>query len=127
MKRFLNIYFDAYRNYANFSGRTSREEYRIFYIMHAFVCLMPIIFMYIIPLSINMWRVFCVWIFLFVLLTSIPLLAIRARRLHDINMSGWAQFYLPIIPITGYLTLRRYLYTEGDPYENIYGPPSSEF
>ena len=127
MIRFLNIYLNAYRNYANFSGRTSREEYRIFYIMYAFVCLMPLIIMYVIQPSINMWRVFCIFLFLFVVLTSVPLLAIRARRLHDVNMSGWAQFYLPIIPITGFLTLRRYLYTEGEPYENIYGPPPSKF
>ncbi|GAA3534959.1 DUF805 domain-containing protein [Aeromicrobium panaciterrae] len=52
--------------------------------------------------------------------TLIPSLAVGARRLHDIDKSGWWQL-IGIIPIVGWIILIVWWATDGKP-DNQYGP-----
>jgi uncharacterized membrane protein YhaH (DUF805 family) len=51
----------------------------------------------------------------------VPSWAIGARRLHDIDKSGWWQL-LGIIPVIGWIILIIWMATKGDKEANQYGP-----
>ena len=51
----------------------------------------------------------------------IPAVAVTARRLHDVNRSGWWQ--LIELTIIGILLILVWNITEGEKKKNIYGPP----
>ena len=71
--------------YLSFSGRASRSEFWFFYL---FILIGYVIFFtLIITVSLNL-----VWLMgLFMLGIIVPAFAVTARRLHDINKSGWFQ------------------------------------
>lgn len=78
-------------NYANFSGRASRSEYWLF-------CLVAFITGFLLGRIDSFWGTNNVngllsLKSLFILAVITPSLAITARRLHDINKSGWWQSY----------------------------------
>ncbi len=58
----------------------------------------------------------------FFTVTLIPSFAAGARRLHDINRSGWWQ-WLWIIPIIGWIVIIVWLATKGEDSDNRFGPP----
>ena len=53
--------------------------------------------------------------------TTIPVLAVGARRLHDLNKSGWLQ--LLAITIIGLIPLIIWWATEGTKKSNSHGKP----
>ena len=61
---------------------------------------------------------------IFSLLTTLPLLAIGSRRLHDIGKSGWWQ--LLILTGIGIIPLTIWFFRDGDRAENFYGPPQQQ-
>ena len=73
------------KKYLSFSGRASRSEFWFFYLFILIgyvICLILIV-----KVSLNF-----VWLFgIFILGMIIPCIAVTARRLHDINKSGWFQ------------------------------------
>ena len=73
------------KKYLSFSGRASRSEFWFFYL---FILIGYIIcFILIMTVSFNLF-----WLMgVFMLGMVIPGLAVTARRLHDINKSGWFQ------------------------------------
>ena len=73
------------KKYANFSGRASRSEFWFFYLF--------ILIGYLISFTIMMTISFKLfWLMgVFGLTMVIPAFAVTARRLHDINKSGWFQ------------------------------------
>ena len=73
------------KKYANFSGRASRSEFWFFYLF--------ILIGYLISFTIMMTISFKLfWLMgVFGLTMVIPTFAVTARRLHDINKSGWFQ------------------------------------
>jgi len=77
------------KKYANFSGRASRSEFWFLYLF--------ILIGYLISFTIMMTISFKLfWLMgVFMLAMIIPALAVTARRLHDINKSGWFQL-LPL-------------------------------
>ncbi len=58
----------------------------------------------------------------FSIATLLPSLAVGARRLHDINKSGWLQL-IWIIPILGWIYMIYLLVQKGDAGDNQYGAP----
>lgn len=97
----------ALRNYANFKGRATRPEFWYFYLF------------YVVIVYGGNW--FGYYMFDYRLLGSIlglplliPFLACGARRLHDINESGWFML-IPLYNLVLFATKG----TEGD---NKYGP-----
>jgi uncharacterized membrane protein YhaH (DUF805 family) len=58
---------------------------------------------------------------LFGLATLVPSIAVGARRLHDVNKSGWWQL-LVIVPVVGWIILLIWVIKKGDEGENRFGP-----
>ena len=58
---------------------------------------------------------------LFGLATLVPSLAVGARRLHDINRSGWWQL-LWLLPVIGWIVVIYWGIKKGDDIPNKYGP-----
>ena len=52
----------------------------------------------------------------------LPYIAVTARRLHDINKSGWLQL-ISIIPLIGTIIMIIWCATEGTKKKNKYGSP----
>ena len=129
----------CFKKYATFSGRASRSEFWYFYLFNYGLYVILIIS------AINISLIFG-WLFVgFFLATFIPFLAATARRLHDINKSGWFQILpLPfsfldrllerssqegLSILFGLITLGLYIYllvlycTKGEKKKNKYGKP----
>lgn len=101
----------CFRKYTDFTGRASRPEYWWFvlgYIVLAVIAGMLHRFLYL----------------LVVLAFVVPLLAVGARRLHDVGKSGWF-LLLGLIPIVGGLILLYFMVQPSQPDSNEYGPPES--
>ena len=82
---FQNSIKTCFKKYFDFSGRATRSEFWYFYL---FIFLTYIIFLILlIGVSLHflwIWTVFGIGII-------IPSFAVTARRLHDVNKSGWLQ------------------------------------
>jgi len=106
-----------FKNYATFSGRSSRSEY-----WYAFLFVFMLGFgLGFIELALNLFpneedSVLARIAQLFVIL---PSLAIVARRFHDINISGW--WYLIAFTIVGIIPVIYWLCKAGDEGDNNYG------
>ncbi|MCQ2396370.1 MAG: DUF805 domain-containing protein [Lentisphaeria bacterium] len=87
----LNQFTDALKQYANFEGKATRKQFWMFVLV---CCVIGGILG-----AISSWLS---WLFSLAIL--VPSLAIGARRLHDINKSGWLQLLL-LIPFIGALIL----------------------
>jgi len=89
----LNFFFvikNCYKKYFDFNGRASRTEFWYFWIFGWFTTVfLTTLFFYV---SKNL-----IWILvIFIVATTIPWVALTARRLHDLNKSGWYQL-VPVI------------------------------
>ena len=129
----------CFKKYTTFSGRASRSEFWYFYLFNYGLYVILIIS------ALKISFIFF-WFFVgFLLATLIPFIAVTARRLHDINKSGWFQILpLPfsfvdrllerssqegLSIIFALITLGLYIYlivlfcTEGEKKKNKYGKP----
>lgn len=84
----MSAYLDAMRNYANFTGRTSREEY-----WRAEQVFVPLIIVAFAVLGIPFLEPASLWpALLFLLIVgshAVPWTALMVRRLHDMDRAGW--------------------------------------
>ena len=109
----------CFNKYADFSGRALRSELWWF-VLFGFLggIITTIIDIMILGYSAESYGplnlIFSVAIF-------IPSIAVTARRLHDVNRSGWWQ--LIELTIIGILLILVWNITEGEKKKNIYGPP----
>ena len=103
------------QKYAVFSGRATRSEFWLFFLINAIV---------IIPLDLVGADTVADWIayveVLFILAILIPLLAVTVRRLHDTGRSGW-WYFINFIPLIGGVILIIFL-VRGSDQDNEYGP-----
>ncbi len=109
----MNYFVDGLKNYFNFEGRASRKEYWMFKLFQfIFVMIASAIDAFIgkegtITLAFN-------------IAIMIPAISIHARRLHDIDKSGWI-ILVELIPFGVFYTL--YLSClKGTEGENRFGP-----
>lgn len=79
IETFKNSVTDAFRNYAVFEGRAGRAQFWYFYLFWLIVCVILDI------LKLDLLYA------VFTLATLVPFTALTARRLHDVNRSGWWQ------------------------------------
>lgn len=89
MKDLLAAGLDAFRRFDDFAGRSRRTELIGFYIVLMLVSF-PITL--ILPFPAVSWALLLVEI-----VTALPLVAVMARRLHDVGWSGW--WLLTLLPI----------------------------
>ena len=109
----------CFKKYADFSGRALRSEMWFFALFVTLGCIVAtiidiMILGYSIEVNGPMYLIFSVAVF-------IPSIAATARRLHDVNRSGWWQ--LIYFTIIGILLILVWNITEGEKKKNIYGPP----
>lgn len=113
----MAAYFEAFRRYFDFHGRSGRREFWIFFLGNLLVAsaLRDL-------LGDHAWtpRLFSTLVF-------IPTLAVSVRRLHDIGRSGWWML-LNLIPGLGQIVLLVMMLIESKPDMNVHGPvPTSRW
>ena len=107
----------CFSKYAVFSGRASRSEFWWFFLF-GFIggIVTAVIDVMILGYSSEAYGPTNT---IFTVITFLPCLAVGARRLHDINKSGWWQ--LLFITIVGIVLLIIWWATAGERKKNIYG------
>ena len=117
MEWYLKVVRD---NYANFEGRARRTEYWMFTLFQIIiVVVLGIISFMLAGASDSLWSMALLYIYL--LATALPSIAVTVRRLHDTGKSGW--FYLlNFIPYIGGIIVLVFMVIEGDKGSNKYGP-----
>lgn len=98
----------VFNNYANFNGRASRSE---FWYWVLFVVLVGV-FLDIVGIELLS--------IVFALGTLVPYFAVAARRLHDIDKSGW-WLLLSLVPIIGAVVLIYWWVQKGTEGPNRFG------
>ena len=107
-------YLDAWRNFGNFEGRSSRPAYWYFALVHliiSFMCLFVDVAVFDGPILTG----------LYALATVIPGLSLSVRRLHDRNISGWL-ILIGVVPVLGAFILLYQFVQDSKPGDNRYGP-----
>ncbi len=112
MEWYLKVVRD---NYANFNGRASRQEYWMFFLFNMIFTVVAMVIDVFLGLGfLNL---------IYMLAVMIPYIAVFARRMHDIDKSGW-WILIGIIPLIGTIWLIVLLVKDSDPGENQYGQSS---
>jgi uncharacterized membrane protein YhaH (DUF805 family) len=123
-----------YRRYADFSGRSGRQEYWMFVLFTILVYLGLAVLGLIAVLSMGGSGDFAsngsppvaailviALAVIFVLGSIIPSIAVQVRRFHDQDKSGWFVL-LSLIPYAGGLIIFIFMLLEGTRGPNQYGP-----
>ena len=109
----------CFSKYANFSGRASRSEFWWL----ALFCFIGGIVTGVIDVMILGYssEAYGPTNIIFTVITFLPYLAVGARRLHDINRSGWWQ--LITLTVIGIILLIIWWATVGENKKNVHGSP----
>ncbi len=126
----MNYYLLAFKNYANFSGRSRRSEYWFFLLFHILFSIATIFLDYYLATRYDIEQTdgythvsihFGYINLLYSIAVFIPGLSVLVRRLHDVGKSGWF-FLIALIPLVGPIWLLVVLFTDSQNGENQYGP-----
>ena len=111
----LKWYFQVLKQYATFSGRARRAEYWTFSLINiAIIILLTLV-------ETGFSGEDSLLATVYSLATTLPGIAVSARRMHDIGRSGWWML-IGIIPILGWIWLLVLALRDSEPAENDYGP-----
>lgn len=118
----MDAYLDAMRNYATFTGRSTRSQY--------WLCGLVVLVMLIVAVGLDKaWGtgfapgeggLFLLTVYV---VHFMPLLAVSIRRLHDIDRTGWWVLLGPV-PLAG-LVLLVFACIPSTVGSNRFGPPST--
>ena len=111
----IDYYLEAFRKYADFSGRATRSEYWWFYLVTIAVSILISILESILNIPFGLISV------LYFFISLIPNLSIQVRRLHDVDKSGW-YILLNFLIIIGWIWLLILNILDSNPGANKYGP-----
>ena len=115
----MNYFIKCFRDYAVFTGRSSRSEYWVFIL---YITLISIVLSQG-DIQADTWNdEFKIGLmsFSFTMATIVPWLSVSARRLHDIGKSGWMTL-LWLLPIIGWIWILILLFTPSQDGENKFG------
>ena len=99
IKKYINEYYiPVLKNYTNFEGLATREQFWKFVLINTIISILLGIISGIVNDKHGMLGA------LYSLAMIIPSIAVATRRLHDIEKSGWWQL-LSLIPIIGWVWL----------------------
>ena len=105
-----------FKKYADFSGRSRRKEYWMFYLFNIII-----FFVLYLMIVLDKAKEFDISLFyVYGILIIIPFIAVTVRRLHDVGKSGWFAL-ICLIPLGG-IWIFILLCTDSNPDENEYGP-----
>ena len=92
----MGYFYDAFKKYADFSGRATRTEYWMFVLGYTLICII---------LAIVDGLLGTIWLgAIFGLVVLVPSLSIAARRLHDTGRTGWWQL-IYLVPLIGLIVM----------------------
>ena len=129
----MKEYVQAFKQYAEFSGRSRRRAYWMFILTHTIITIVATMFAWLgmaigfLNESGPLWLGPILFfgspslLFIYSVATLIPLLAIATRRLHDIGFTGWYLLLL-FIPIVGAIILFIFTIRGSQPGHNRFGP-----
>jgi len=102
----------CFRKYTDFTGRASRPEYWWFILAYMVIAVVAALIHRFVYGAV-------------VLVFIAPLLAVGARRLHDVGKSGWF-LLLALIPVIGNLILLYFMVQPSQPETNEFGAPPAQ-
>lgn len=105
----------AFKNYFNFSDRSSRSEYWFFVLFIFLLEIASFFLVTILPADTS-----AVITIVLYILYIIPSISVAVRRLHDIDMRGW-WILIGVIPVIGWVFLLIMHCREGNIKENRFG------
>jgi uncharacterized membrane protein YhaH (DUF805 family) len=114
------------KRYAEFTGRSRRKEYWMFFLFCLIVSVVANIIDGVLGMSGMVGGVYGPVTTLFALAVLVPSIAVGIRRLHDTNRSGW-WILIALVPLIGAIVLLVFYASDGTNGDNQYGPdPKSE-
>jgi uncharacterized membrane protein YhaH (DUF805 family) len=118
----MRYYFEAFKKYALFSGRSTRSEYWFFFLFNLFAALIIGVISGFIGAMLGLDRETATGLAdLYFLAVLVPSIAISVRRLHDIGFSGlWV--LLSFVPFLGGIALLVMYCSDSQPGPNRFGP-----
>lgn len=111
----MNSYLAVWKKYVDFKGRAGRSEFWIF-------TLVNVVIMILLTAVNNRPEEPNLIMGLFALAIILPSFAVTARRMHDIDRSGWWQL-VSLIPMVGGIALLVMCALKGVPGANRFGEP----
>jgi len=114
----MNYVVQVYRNYAAFEGRARRLEYWAF---TAFCVAVALVAGLLMQLGSELELIGAAALGIFILGSLVPGLAVRVRRLHDIDRTGF-WIFIAILPVIGGLVLLIFSLWPGTRGSNRFGP-----
>ena len=108
----MEYFLDAFRKYADFTGRATREQYWMYILIYVVISVVLSI--------IDAALATAVLSAIFSVVMLVPSISIATRRLHDTGRSGWWQL-IGLIPLLGIIILIIFLVQDSHG-ENQYGP-----
>lgn len=114
----MGLYLSVLKKYAVFSGRASRKEYWMFYLISIIIALVLGLIEGIV--AFNPERDVSVLASIFSFAILLPSIAVSVRRLHDIGRSGW-WLLIAFVPLIGPIILLVFLLKDSSSGENKYG------
>lgn len=106
----------GFSNYATFAGRACRSEFW-YWTLFSFVASICLSLLDSVVFPQNLWSPLSS---IFSLAILLPSIAVTARRLHDIDKSGW-WILLIFVPIVGWIVLVVWEIRKGDDDSNRFG------
>jgi uncharacterized membrane protein YhaH (DUF805 family) len=111
-------YLEVLKKYAVFDGRAHRTEFWMFVLVSVIISIILAVLDAVLGTETAGSGLLQG---LYGLAVLLPSLAVGARRLHDIDRSGWWQL-LVLIPLIGAIVLIVWFAKQGDPSPNQHGP-----
>jgi uncharacterized membrane protein YhaH (DUF805 family) len=113
---FVDAAATCFQKYAAFGGRASRSEYWFWVLFYFLVVLLfTIVDEAVVGVSTGPFSTVAT------LALLLPSLAVGARRLHDIDRSGWWQL-IALVPLIGAIVLIIWMCVPGTSGRNRFGP-----
>lgn len=109
------------RRYAEFSGRSQRKEYWMYFLFLIIVSVVLGIIEGILGINQMIGGAYGPLTALLGLGTLIPNIAVAIRRLHDTDRSGW-WLLIALVPLIGAIVLLVFYVTDGTKGPNRFGP-----
>jgi len=119
----IEAYKKFFRNYTNFSGRSTRSDYWWVVLANFLIgFVIGFVFGFIGGLTgTDVTKLTNIVTTIYELVIIVPAIALVIRRLHDINKSGWYYFMI-LIPIIGWIIVLVYFCSPSVNENNKYGP-----
>ncbi|WP_324780207.1 DUF805 domain-containing protein [Thiobacillus sedimenti] len=116
----MDWYLMAWQKYFDFSGRSRRKEYWMFFLFNLGIGI-ALLVADLLTGSYSKTAGMGLLGGLYSLATLIPNLSMTVRRLHDIGRSGW-WFFILLVPLIGAIVLLVFMLLDSKEGANDYGP-----